>query len=525
MKALIIDDEKHVREAIKLLADWEQNGIQQIYEASNGEEAIHYIKKYNPEIIFSDMKMPKMDGTQLLAWLKENQSSSKIIIVTGYDDYHYMRKAIHFGSADYLLKPIDPEVLNQALENVVQEWRKEEVDRKKKVSNYQLINQMKPVYRDRKLTQFLNSNVSKEELDSELEFHLARNYTIALVQVNGKTMQAFRNDRDLTYFSILNIINEILIKRNEGIAFRYLSNKGEIVIIYWADKEEVTQSLIRIYVTLHQVLEVSCSICVGIPVMDSSMLKKSYDEAKQLLLDSNLLEKKKIRVYLKKEKDVPSLKSLMAYSSDIKLAVQTGDRKFLSELLERIIKDYTSEQYLSLKQLYQLENEYVIISQRWYKYYQIQQKTYSDMEQRMALFFNQDGTFNIQAYKDRITREIIVFFKRISEKKKMNIMSEIEKYLLENFHRDVKLQELSDYFYISREYISRKFKQEFQVNISDYLANVRIEKAKSLLKNSKLKIFEIANMVGYQDDKYFRKVFKKIVGLTPNEYRALVNGV
>ncbi|MFT8322167.1 MAG: response regulator, partial [Bacillus sp. (in: firmicutes)] len=362
MKALIIDDEKHVREAIKLLADWEQNGIQQIYEASNGEEAIDYIKKYKPEIIFSDMKMPKMDGAQLLEWIKKNQSSSKTIVVTGHDDYHYMRKAIHFGSADYLLKPIDPDILNHALENVVQEWKKEEQDRKKSVSSYQLMNQMKPIYRDRKLTQFLNSTVIKEELYEEWGFHLARNYTIALVQINGKSIQAFRNDRDLTYFSILNVINEILIKRNIGIAFRYLSNKGEIVIIYWADRKVITESLIQIYESLVQLLEVSCPICLGVPVMDSSMLKKSYDEAKQLLLDSNILEKRDIRVYLQKEKGAPELKSLMAYSADIKLAVQTGDQKILSELLERITNDYTREQYFSLKQLYQLENEYLVIS-------------------------------------------------------------------------------------------------------------------------------------------------------------------
>ncbi|MGK0700807.1 helix-turn-helix domain-containing protein [Priestia flexa] len=90
-----------------------------------------------------------------------------------------------------------------------------------------------------------------------------------------------------------------------------------------------------------------------------------------------------------------------------------------------------------------------------------------------------------------------------------------------NYDRDVKLQEIAERFYLSREYISRKFKQEFQENISDYIVKVRMTKAKSLLKNEQLKIYEVANMIGYQDDKYFRKVFKKLEGLTPNEYRQL----
>jgi two-component system, response regulator YesN len=224
MRALIVDDEKHVREGIKILGDWEQNGIDEIYEAGNGEEAIELIQKYKPEIIFSDMKMPKMDGVLLLEWIKENQPTSKTIVVTGYDDYHYMRKAIHFGSSDYLLKPIDPEILNHTLEAAVDEWKKEALDRERKESSSQLINEMKPVYRDRKLTQLVNSDNLKEDLYENFGIHPSHNYQVALVRINGKTIEAFQGDRDLAYFTILNVINEIMMENECGIGFRYLSN-------------------------------------------------------------------------------------------------------------------------------------------------------------------------------------------------------------------------------------------------------------------------------------------------------------
>ena len=97
-------------------------------------------------------------ASSLLEWIKENQPTSKTIVVTGYDDYQYMRKAIHFGSSDYLLKPIDPEILNHTLETAVKEWKKEELDRERKENSSQLINEMKPVYRDRKLTKLMNSD-------------------------------------------------------------------------------------------------------------------------------------------------------------------------------------------------------------------------------------------------------------------------------------------------------------------------------------------------------------------------------
>ncbi|MDQ0973687.1 two-component system response regulator YesN [Neobacillus niacini] len=525
MKALIVDDEKHVRDGIKILADWERNGISEIYEAGNGEEAIQLIQSIRPEIIFSDMKMPKMDGTQLLEWIKENQPNSKTIVVTGYDDYHYMRKAIHFGSSDYLLKPIEPEILNQTLEKAVNEWNKEEVDRQRKETSSQLINEMTPVYRDRKLTQLVNSDYLQKDLFEEFGWlKQSRDYIAALVRVNGKTISAFQGDRDLTYFTVLNIINEIIKKQHGcGIGFRYLSKKGEIVLIFWDKFELVEQILVDIYKTLKNMLDISCPIAAGKTVKNSSKLIDSYHYARNVLLNRNILTESEIRVCLSEIETVPSLKSLIVYSSDIEMAIQTGEIGAFEELMDRIEKDITEKKYLSVKQVINLENEYMVISNKWFKHYNILFKTPEDIEERIDLFFDSNGTFSLEEFKKRKKREITIFLKKVKKRtlqKGNNIITDIEKYLQENFDRDVKLQEISDHFYISREYISRKFKQEFNENISDYIVRIRMNKAKSLLKNSQLKIYEIANMIGYQDDKYFRKVFKKVEGITPNEYRA-----
>ena len=520
MRVLIVDDENHVREGIKLLGAWEENGITEIYEAGNGEEAIAYIREYKPEIIFSDMKMPRMDGTKLLEWIKEHAPTSKTIVVTGYDDYHYMRKAIHFGSSDYLLKPVDPEILNHTLQNVTSEWKKEESERKKSKSSYQLMNEMKPVYRDRKLTQLINSDTSNEDLYEAFGFHPSGKYNVALVRVSARTIVAFHGDRDLTYFTILNVINEILMEKECGIGFRYLSNKGEIVIVFWDHFSIIPDVLSKISRTISEVMEVSCSITLGKSVETSAKLLDSYHHAKQVLLHSNVLTQQKVHIQEKIPED--SLKSLMTYSQAIELAMQTGEIRAFEELVEQIAADYTAGEYLSYQQLLHLENEYLIISNRWFKNYKITTKIADSFERRIDLHFDRRGNFQMQAYKARKLREIAVFLKKVKRtaaQKGNNVIREIEKYLQKNYDRDVKLQEISDHFYISREYISRKFKQEYSVNISDYIVAIRMERAKSLLKNSALKIYEIAAMIGYQDDKYFRKVFKKVVGITPNEYR------
>ena len=522
MRALIVDDEKHVREGIKILGAWEQNGIDEIYEAANGEEAIHLIQKYKPEIIFSDMKMPKMDGVLLLEWIKENQGTSKTIVVTGYDDYHYMRKAIHFGSSDYLLKPIEPEILNHTLENAVLEWKKEASERERKESSSQLINEMKPVYRDRKLTQLLNSDNLKENLYQDFGIHPSHNYQVALVRINRKTFEAFQGDRDLAYFTILNVINEIMMENECGIGFRYLSTKCEVVIIFWNKFELIGKLLKQIFKMLRGTMDISCPIVLGKLVNKSTSLMDSYLHAKQVFFNSNILADIESRFYVQERLPNHELRNLMTYSAGIELAVQAGEIGAFDEVIHQITADFTENHFLSLKQLLHSENEYLVISNRWFKHYNLPVKAAAEIEKRIDLFFDQNGNFKLEEYIQRKNREITIFLKKIKKsslQKNSNIIYEIEKYLQANFDRDVKLQEISATFYISREYISRKFKQEFNVNISDYVVKFRMKKAKSLLKNSQLKIYEIANMIGYQDDKYFRKVFKKVEGITPNEYR------
>jgi len=523
MKVLIVDDEKHVREGIRLLANWEENNIKEIYEASNGEDAIELIERYKPELIFSDMKMPKMDGTQLLEWIKKNQPTSKTIVITGYDDYDYMRKAIHFNSFDYLLKPVDPEILNNALKNAVERWNEEELDRKKKVNSDQLINKMKPAYRDRKLTHFLTSRSVNEEVFREFQFYLASEYRVAVMCIMEKTIEQFNRDRELAYFSILNIIAEALNDRRSGIAFRYLANKGEIAIILWNKQEDVDKLLTEIYKKIQRTFDVSCPIAVGGPVGELAKLMDSYEAGKELLYSMNVLEKRTIRVYSGSMLPKLERKSLMKHNAAIKMAMETGEIGAFHDLLEQVAAEYTEDGILTWRQLLYFEKEYRVIGERWYKNYQIAlPEAWDSAENRTDGFFDPDGSFQLEAYKSYIKKEITVFLKKVkraSASKENSIIYEIEKYVVANFNRDVKLQELSERFYISREYISRRFKKEFQVTITDYLTKIRVEKAKSLLVNSSLKIYEIANLIGYQDDKYFRKLFKKTVGVTPNEYR------
>lgn len=130
-KAIIIDDIRLVRDAIKMLAQWDVFGIDEIFEADNAAEGLDIICREKPDIIITDMKMPIMDGSQLLEKLNELSISAKIIVISGFSDFKYTRLAIKSGVVDYILKPVDPQDLNNALASAVSQLEEE----KKQVSD------------------------------------------------------------------------------------------------------------------------------------------------------------------------------------------------------------------------------------------------------------------------------------------------------------------------------------------------------------------------------------------------------
>lgn len=127
MKALIIDDEKPVRDCINLLVRWNEYGIETVYEAEDGQEAIAIIKREQPDLILTDIRMPGADGLQLMDWIYHNARRCKVIAVSGYTDYEYVRQIFLQGGIDYILKPIQPQKLNQALKNALAQLEQERI--------------------------------------------------------------------------------------------------------------------------------------------------------------------------------------------------------------------------------------------------------------------------------------------------------------------------------------------------------------------------------------------------------------
>ncbi len=531
MRALIVDDEIHVRDAIKLLADWTSHGITEIFQASNGELAVEIIEQQSPQIVMTDMRMPRKDGCELLSWLQSHRPDIKSIVISGYDDFDLVRHTVRNGGVDYILKPVEPGALNEALGKAVSAWKIEEEERWKITRLNIEMNQMKPLYDDRLLTDLVNGSTNVRNFHRELQERLLLPASVTLctvailsnTQFDEDLLEKFQNQQHLLSFTIINICNELL--EQKGIAFRHIDKPGDIVILHWDESMPLSLILQKIngaiFSTLHR--RAHFGLCKHRTLL--AEIPHAYARAERGLWNRNLLDDSS---YLHEGDDAsPTRISALRNSPQeekFRLAALSG----ASEQMERAATEWLDEictsEFLSPMQLSAWNKEWDWIQMHWAEPELLDVLKSAEVEQdrfSITLPLNEYGHLDCKRWKRQILGRLTSASRTMKQQytKDGHIVYDIAKYLEMRYNEDISLQDISSRFYLSREYISRKFKQEFGVTLLDYLSRIRIEKAKLLLMNPHMRISQIAEMVGYNDERYFSKVFKKMESRTPNEYR------
>ncbi|MEC0228638.1 response regulator [Paenibacillus alba] len=542
MKVLLVDDEKHVRDAIRLLVNWKQHGIETILEAQDGEAATEMVLQHHPEIIMTDMMMPIMNGVKLLEWLQAYAPDSKTIVISGHDDFSLLRHTLKYGGTDYILKPIDQEQLNEALVKAIQAWMKdEELRHTSRELNIEM-NQIKPMYWDKLLSNLIaepsSYDAAAEQLDKEL--YLSRQIShcrvaiLSLDTMERSVKNKFSQNLDLLLFSLINISNEFLLKDRRGYAFRHWNSENEIVLLLWKDQPGAEAFLTTINEGIRTALHTRVDFGIGSSHAFPADLSLSYQEARIALRQRNLKAKNTwIHSTLNRITTTQPTLTFSHYEERIQLAIRSGSLDQIEQTVQQWIDSVKQSEVVTLEQLDHWWREYSVMKRRWIQQFfsNISEEKVKQMllDEPTSLIVPLDeyGILSLSLWQQELTRSIMHLSKLVleSQHKDKNVIFEIAEFLQKHYHEDITLQDIASRFYLSREYISRKFKQQFEVNLSDYLGEIRMSKAKILLHNPHLRISQVAEMVGYQDEKYFSKVFKKLEGMTPNEYRKTANSI
>lgn len=530
MKVLIVDDEKHVRDAIQMLIDWEHYGITDIYTAPEGATAVELIRRHHPDIIFTDMLMPIMSGSELLEWIQQNSPDSKTIVISGHDDFGYMRHTIKYGGMDYILKPIDEEQLNEALQKAIAAVRSERQMRSKDHIQSIQLNQIKPIYWDKIFSSILEEPHNYRSFSKELaaEFGLAADTKQARIAIlTLDTMQKEFKDRfasnlDLLSFSIANIANEFLKQRQSGYAFRNWNKAHELIIIGWTELDKLPVLVEAINGGIYKTYGVRFDFGVGAIHSFPYDLSRTYEEALTVLGQRNLLQQDSwVHIYAAQNTPVIHGLNFHKHQEDIRMALLSFNPDQIKAAVSRWFAEIKKLSFISKEQLDLWQHEFTVFRARCLSGQQLdkaQNEHYSTSP--FIIPIDENGRLLLSMWQQEFTELLISFSYLLTHQPdKPTAIDDIADYIQTHSNEEISLQDIADRFSLSREYISRRFKQERNENISDFISRIRIEKAKVLLLNPQLKIVQISEMVGYNDEKYFSKVFKKQEGMSPNEYR------
>ncbi|MGH4050311.1 MAG: response regulator transcription factor [Clostridium sp.] len=502
---LIVDDEIFTREGIIAEIPWDKLGTVKIEQAFDGINALEIAKNFQPDILLTDVKMPRMNGIELSFELRKLYPTCEIIFLSGYSDKKYLKSAIELKAVSYVEKPIDIKELQIAIQNAIALKLKETKNTLNIKNDIAL--------------RLIQENADINSLGKYIDI----NPTSTLNETNFitiliKTLTNERLIKETTLLTLKKLINET----GFGCILSYKEDNLILIHLYWnADTSSLSSknTLENIYCLISQYLRhlTIFFICQGQKVIGALNIPISYSLAFEALSKAFFYDYNSVIYYDKI--------STLVYTLDEKL-ICNFSQNLLNEdkqnsilLINRLtceIKESASTSINYVRDIY-----YKLLQQLLkFSYERNLNNDKKDLDNKSP--FEHLASFcTLMDIKTYMLEKIHTIFSALEEKN-MNIrpVSSILKYIHENyFDIDLSLQSISNKTYLTPAYMCSIFKEQTGTTINCYITKYRITKAKDLLKDHNMKIIDITLKVGYSDGNYFSKIFKKETGLTPSKYK------
>jgi len=524
---LVVDDEKWIRKGI--IAKLKHHGFEfsDIKEAADGEQALEIIKNEHPHIVLVDIKMPHMDGIELIKQTKKIHPDIEFIIITGYAEFEYAEQALNMGVVGYILKPVDDDNLVGSIGKVIKK-----LDDKKSVSNIKdtkddIEKDREMLLLERKLNHLLHDysvlDNDKEAVDLCMEeFFNGGNYILVLLNIDGVSYQQsdFQyQDIDIIKFGVKNILDEIGAKYQVTVFDNY-ENKNQLLIILYHTNENVLQKncdrfIYDAYSKVTKYLKLSVTIAAS--SIKKEITGKLYREAKAAfdlrLLNgsSNIYRYDKMTDGKEYNFPVSKLKLLEKY-------MDLFDFSNIKVILDNIFNidnfEYASSVHFRLVYFEVVSLIVKVLSKQGIDVY----KTVDSAVLSGEILDGYDNADEIAGFI-YCTIENALKNKDSVLTNCKDIVARVINYLNEHYDEDIKVKDLAGKFAVNPNYFSTVFKKETGRGITKYIRNIRLKNACRLLKETEANIAMISESVGYSDTQYFYRIFKRETGVTPMEYK------
>lgn len=525
---LIADDEPKVCKGLRSIIDWGKYGYNVIDTAEDGEDALEKLNKGRYNLVITDIRMPVLNGLELIKKIQAQNPDIKILIISGYSDFAYAKQAIEYGVKGYLLKPVNREDL---IEHIVK--LKDELDNE--LNNRKYIRENANIAIDKFLLDFVTGNLTENAINEKIKsvgISIRSDcYCIALIEIDSFNNLVEKNleDANLLKFSIRNVVEEIVNEKQIG--FVYEDTYGILGILFCGEKfisennGNISAFLEYIQLNILTYIKTSVTIGYGSIVKSAYQVKDSRKQAQFALHKGILSDGNKIVCYvqenglngnhiLKMKWDNQRLLSAIEMFDE--KSIKTEINSFMDEVSHyRITKDIMQTM---------LYNFVFTICTAVRKY-----------NGDAVGIFSQNEIYDLENYKLDYSRlkewllsKCIVtceYLADLQKNKSSNIINQVKIYIDKNYSEDLSLKSIAGIFYLSPAYLGRLFKNGIGEAFNDYLNKVRISEVKKMVFTEDSKVYEIITKVGYNNHEHFYRQFKRYEGTSFAEFKETVRKI
>ncbi|MGU3472597.1 response regulator [Paenibacillus sp. D51F] len=529
---LLVDDKESVVQGMRRHIAWAQLGVQNVDTALDGKEAIGKHAAAPADLVITDIRMPNMSGIELMERLRGEERPIRFIVLSGYEEFEYARKAVALGASSYVLKPVDIRQLSELIADVLEDLRQEQREEEQKLKFQQTVKRSLPALRQQYLTEMML-------FGSHDEHRLKEKWQFAELplRASGFGLLVLTIDRfsdisklpvaeiELARFIVENIIGDCLSEGIDGLPF--YTEWGKLAVLVNCDpakpEKEIKNELLvlaercREAVHLHSKLTVSIGVSSACPELGN--LPEAYRQASEAIEHTSFFGPNRI---VHCEDVFPASKTWISYPAEaagrLLSLVKKGQPEAVGEAADVFFASFRQEGWTPqairiscIQLLVDLQSSLTAIDWAEQGMERIA-SSWFDACQNMVL---DDLQLHIQKWIQQLTEQ-----NGASMRAGSRSIADLAKAIIEErLLMPLSLREVAEEADVSPNYLSSVFKKDTGVSFVEYVTDRKISKAKEWLDNPNQPVSEIAERLGYFDKKYFREMFKRKTGMTPSEYR------
>ncbi|PAB56641.1 response regulator transcription factor [Anaeromicrobium sediminis] len=510
IKTLMVDDDYLVRMFLKNITDWEEEGFHIVADVGNGEEALEIVEEFNPELIITDISMPVMNGIELIKEIRKRERQCKIIVLSCHDDFDHVREALKSGADDYILKnSFNKKNIGCILKDLKEKVKENREEIKKKKNLQKFANIGKYEVKNEFLLNVINNkhdyvNIKEKSHLYNIELSFLKSAVISIHLSNKYSSIKECVNKIEIYEKIKEIINNSI---EENIKYEFITvNAQEYVVLIEGKNLNKPLCVGKIGHNILESIKNNLKVVPTIAISDICIGKESasnaYRHTKEAL-KACFYSKENIFYYKSSNRlTINKNISFDRFYSEIKRRAILGD---IDGIMEKCIKQ------ISLFEREILPSEHVI---KWLKEVDKLLEVKREEEDYAQIKSINEVYEIINTYENHVKR-----YPYIKAPIKNVIVAQALDYVVKNYVKPISLTTVADELKVNNTYLSRVFKQETEINFTDYLTLCRIDYAKLLLRSTNEKIKYISSKCGFYEYRYFCKIFKKLVGKSPLSYR------